>query len=620
MVPPAEQVVWLGNGDFASSMICLEFVFFTLDGSSDPLQQSYNASDSDEESIFNQSRPPLSQVVPQIMNLSRWEDREANYQEHLYDMEQELTMALRKEEALSRQLYEIGRLAFPGMRRCDSTSTRSAQKVKDYLERLVLEKNQLEKRAQRAERTLWETECEVYVLEKCLQNYRSTHHVEPSLMPDDPPPAYPTQSFRSFFSKMHKKSPEEKAAARSPEKRAKESIDEVSPRKQSSGKGALAKVSRRSPSKPGSSEAKYLSRGSSVFHVNRDVFTDQKVPKDRDYSGDYSEAAFCWPTPEPPRSSRASAGYNDSCVALVHRHLDTHPEREQEDLARDAEVDHLNDLGTASTLPKATPSCGRGQNIKIFSESSVSLNLGPAMQMTKLENCKAWSKMQHLAIMEGNGEIRRQGEGVTSKEDGVTSGSISLKPVALVGQIFKTSSDAQTNSQKLDDVEDPTSNATLQTEISLPRKDYLKSGESQSVNIVHSSDQLADGEPRTSPALLTGQASCSLDPLQKPGDLSSQELSLKADSPSNVIKCVEKNYLLGEKKVLEDTPGFNNKVDEPILMEEMPTVAPQLNPEDPLPSGLNEGLTSLSSESPQPTSLTEASPSSVAEETAVEES
>ncbi|XP_060107116.1 uncharacterized protein LOC132580374 [Heteronotia binoei] len=576
-------------------------------------QQSSNASDYSDLEIIPDlpARTSLSQDVSEIMNLPRWEDREEMYKRRIHDLEQELTEVLKNQKAFSHHLCEMGCLAFSEMDPCDSISPSFVEKLKVYLERLQLERQQLEKRALWAEQTVWEIENEVSDLEKLLNScgYRGTRHMERWVTPDGLPlsPPLPSQPFRFFYSKIHRKSPENKAAAQSPGKLVEESLSEVAPPKRSPVKEEPAMRPWRSPSKQGSTETK-----SCTSLVKRDIFPEHGLPQ----TIPHFKAGSCWPPPEHPQrsSARVSVGYCDTYVAQVHGHWDPLPEsREQEGLTECAEYDTPS---TASTVVMATPSVGSSLGTKISPISSVSLDISPTLKKSKMENCNVWSEKQHLATIEGNCEIKRQGEGSAIKQEECDPmGSISRKPVALASQISENLSDAQTVPQKLDSREAKTSqdlsgHATLQTEVSFPGKDSSKSFQT-----TDSSNQTVDLEPE--------QASCSLDLLQKPGkELSSLELSLKADLPSSSIETLETNKPLGEEKRMpEDAPGLNNKSDQPTPTAENTTVASpsQLKPKELLPSDLCEHLTSASIESPQPTSLIEESPSSLAVETAVEE-
>ncbi|KAL8173847.1 UNVERIFIED_CONTAM: hypothetical protein K2H54_027816 [Gekko kuhli] len=494
----------------------------------------------------------------------------------------------------------------------DSTSPAFVEKLKVYVECLHLERLQLENRALWAEQTVWEIKNEVSDLEKLLHafGYCGTRRMERWCTPDGLPisPPLPSQPFRYFFTKIHRKSPDDKAAAQSPGTLAEESFGEVAPPKHSPVKEDLAKSPWTSHSKQGTMEAK-----SCVPLVRRVIFAEHRLPQ----SVSHSEAGSCWPPPEHSQRSTAMApvACGDSSVGQDYGHWDPHLERLREGLARSAED---GSLGTTSTLLVATPSASGSEDIRISSDSSVSLDINPSLQKSKMERCNVWS--DKLATMEGNCEIKRHGEGSTGKEEEcVTLGSISLKSVGPAGQVPENLSDAQTDPRKLDNskaktFQDLSGHAALQTEVSFPGKDSPNSGQSQSIRIVHSSNQTADLEPE--------QVSCSLDLLQKLGkELSSLEQALKSDLPSSSIKALETNEPLGEKRVLEDAPGVNNKTNQPIPMEEDATIAfpPQLRPEELLLSDLYNALTSVSLESPQPTSLMSEIPSNLAEETAVEE-
>lgn len=282
--------------------------------------------------------------------------------------------------------------------------------------------------------------------------------------------------------------------------------------------------------------------------------------------------------------------------------------RKQEGLAQCADDDNPN---TTGTLQGAIPSAGDSEDTKISPDSSVSPDACPTVQKSKMESCNVRSEEQHLATMEGNCEIKRQGEGSTSKEEeSATLQSIPLKLMGLAGQVSENLSDAQTDPQRLDNPEaktfqDLSSQATLQAEVSVPGKDSPMLGQSQSIDIVHSSSQTADCSERC------------FQELEK--ELSALKLIARANLARSSAKAVKSHRSLGKKKVLEEAPGLNKKTDQPIPMEEARVdVPPQLKPEDPSPPEFYEALASISSGSPQPTSLTEESPPSLVEETAVE--
>ncbi|XP_077162500.1 uncharacterized protein LOC143821901 [Paroedura picta] len=566
-------------------------------------QYSSSASDDSEPEIL----PDPPHGTPEGSSVFDMTDREYSelmYKRRIHELEEELAEAIKNRKELSLHLCEMGSMVFPEMEPCDSISPYFVEKLKVYLECLQLERKQLEKRAVWAEQTLCETQNNVDDLERILQGfgYRGPRRMRPLSAPDELPPL-PSLPLRCFFPKIQKKSPESKVAAPGLGKWPEESFGEVSHRKRSPVKDMLTMCSWSSSSKQGSPEPKVR-----VPLVKRDIFPEHTLPQIVPH---LAAGSTFWPLFDLPQCSaaKASAGFSETsetCVAQVHGHWETIPEREQEGLTRCVEDNHLS---RTSTLRAAIPSAAGSEDISAPPDSSVRL------QKSKMEDCNVQSEKQHLASMEGNCEIERQRERSTSQEgEYVTLRYISPKPEDSVGQVFEYLHDAPTDNPKAETFQDLSGHATLQTEVTFPGKDSSKPGQSQSSNIVHSSEQTADLEPE--------QASCRLELLQKPGkELPSSELSLKTDLPSSSIKALEAHKPLEEKKVLEDASGLNNKTDQPLPKEENATAAcpSHLDPKELLPSDLYGTLTSVSLESSQPASLKEESPSGLAEEVAVDE-
>ncbi|XP_061449166.1 uncharacterized protein LOC133368678 isoform X2 [Rhineura floridana] len=139
------------------------------DGRLDPQQQQEESGNVSGILVASQSDTKVQDSPSirehQAMDMSS-QDIEAVYQKRTHDLEQELHAAVKNNRELSCQLNEIGRLVFPEL--SDSTQLSLTERLKVYLECQLMEKEELERRAVKAEETIVEMKRTVAVLQRNL--------------------------------------------------------------------------------------------------------------------------------------------------------------------------------------------------------------------------------------------------------------------------------------------------------------------------------------------------------------------------------------------------------------------------------------------------------------------
>ncbi|KAM6431699.1 uncharacterized protein PHA67_001239 isoform 4-T5 [Liasis olivaceus] len=172
------------------------------------------------------------------------QDTEATYQKRIHELEHELDIATKNSSKLSCQLNEMDHLVFPELSEC--TQLNLPERLKVYLECQMVEKQELERRAIAAEKTLVELEHTVTVLQRQLQDAGcSSAQPGENHQPTSSPfqPFSPTQASSRFF-KINKK-PAEKTTASNLQKQGNAVIP-----KQKLMKKRLVKIHRRALPKP----------------------------------------------------------------------------------------------------------------------------------------------------------------------------------------------------------------------------------------------------------------------------------------------------------------------------------------------------------------------------------
>ncbi|TFK08279.1 mitochondrial assembly of ribosomal large subunit protein 1 [Platysternon megacephalum] len=320
-------------------------------------------------------------------------------------------------------------------------------KLQLHLERSLLEKQELECRALRAEESIQDLKREIAVLQKRLQaEYPSPTTLAllataPQSLPPSPSPPLPLSSIRLLLSKMHKKSAV-KPVAQTPPKQGSAPCAEHVLSKQNSMKEVLDTIRRGVSLRP-----VCMSREGRMSRVEEAASLEyEQEPMTKKGSKSCSEtdgpldSSGNMPTSNQtlqplgsliivPSSGTPSA----VCASQAYREEDSCPQREQEDPTRSSEDDTRS---ATSPLPAITL-LEEGDNLEeIPCGSRTSLELGATAQIpqdSEATDCSG-SPSSKNPVAVGKENTEDEGEAETVAEGEMCEGERSAGPASEVAQ------------------------------------------------------------------------------------------------------------------------------------------------------------------------------------------
>ncbi|XP_067399949.1 uncharacterized protein [Emydura macquarii macquarii] len=432
------------------------------------------------------------------------QNAELLYLQRIRELEEELKRSQSWNRQLSCRVNELEHLICPEVEWRNSVQPNLAEKLQLHLERSLLEKQELECRALRAEESIQDLKHEITVLQKRLQALCPSPTTpallataRPSLPPSPPPlPSPPLQSssIRLLFSKMHKK-----LAAQTPPKQGAVPSDECVSPKQNGMKEVLDTIRRGVSLRPVCMSRHYtISRAeeaTSLAYEQEKPLTKQgsKSIPETDSSSTRPPSSQ---TPQPLGSIAtvpSSGTSSDLCTSQACREEDSGPEREQEDAGRSSEADKRHDTTTSSTRPATSP-LEEGSNLEeIPCGSPTSPDVDTATQIpedSEATDCSmSPSSKSQLAVGKENTED--DGEVGTVAADEVCEGELSAGPAGEVAQALGLGDHGSVETVDLSSCKHlslaPLVHAACPAEISPPAEDLLVGGRGQNINLIAAS-------------------------------------------------------------------------------------------------------------------------------------
>ncbi|KAM6431697.1 uncharacterized protein PHA67_001239 isoform 2-T2 [Liasis olivaceus] len=458
------------------------------------------------------------------------QDTEATYQKRIHELEHELDIATKNSSKLSCQLNEMDHLVFPELSEC--TQLNLPERLKVYLECQMVEKQELERRAIAAEKTLVELEHTVTVLQRQLQDAGcSSAQPGENHQPTSSPfqPFSPTQASSRFF-KINKK-PAEKTTASNLQKQGNAVIP-----KQKLMKKRLVKIHRRALPKPATRPREVcLSRveGQCTEH-KKDLSQTVSSPE-----ADSHKSMLQFPEASTTGKNHRSgaSGYEQ---AQVHKDYDDYVHKR---------VQEEDTLSTASTLPMATPLSRRRRRRRrrdyvheIFYHSSV--NQEPHIKNLVLEKSEVenFSRSSNVSLLSGEGcKENENPECINNNLIDSTNHKISQKPEVSID--LPQPAAWTTKSIRNPQVTSPFTGMS-------PLED-----DSLSCSTVHRSDTTVALKPTTSQILPAEETPCSTDFLQQNAEKTTSVSKLSV-SP---VKTEEKEFSLERNEANVQLPSTSIK-------------------------------------------------------------
>ncbi|XP_070621537.1 uncharacterized protein [Erythrolamprus reginae] len=427
------------------------------------------------------------------------EDTEA-YQRRIRELEHQLDNARKDNCKLVCVLNEIDQLVLPELSEC--TGLRLSERVRVYLECLLMEKQELEGRAFAAERTMVELEHTVTVLQRQLQDASCSLAQPGENQQHASSPSSPTQSSSRFFFKINKKS-----AASNLQKQG----DAVLPKQKL--KKRLVKIHQQVLSKPATTSRKVcLSKVErQLTEYKQDLSSTMSSPE-ADFHQNTLQFSEASTTVKNDRSGTSGDEY-----ASVNKDNDDHVHKR---------IQEEDSLSTASTLPLSVPLNLRSRNNahEFLDHPSVNQDphvKDPTFEKSEVENFNGSSNGQECKENESH-------ECITNKPKDFSDHNISQKPEVPID--FPQPAAGTTK---------PTRNPQLSSLVA----DRILEDDRLSFSTVYKCDDPVALKPTTSHILPTEETLCSFGLLQvKPEKAAS--VSKKLVSP---VKTEEEELSLEKK-------------------------------------------------------------------------
>ncbi|XP_039212480.1 uncharacterized protein LOC120313980 isoform X2 [Crotalus tigris] len=315
------------------------------------------------------------------------EDTEASYQRRIRELERELDHARKDNHKLVCLLNEIDQLVLPELSEC--TELRLSERLRVYLECLLMEKQELEGRAFVAERTMVELEHTVAVLQRQLQDTSCSSAQTGESQQPAPSPSQPSsriQASNRFFFKINKKSAE-KITASNLQKQG----DAVLPKQKF--KKRLVKIHRQVLSKPATRSRKVcLSKGEEqLTEHTQDLSPTMSSPE-----ADSHQSMLQFPEASTAGKHHRSEAFGDEHTAL-HKDDGVHVHKR---------VQEEDTLSTASTLSMTIPLNFRSRDdvhefLNHPSVNQESHTKNPMLEKSEVENVSGSSN--DVSLLRGEG-------------------------------------------------------------------------------------------------------------------------------------------------------------------------------------------------------------------------
>ncbi|KAM3830531.1 uncharacterized protein M6D78_012373 [Vipera latastei] len=413
------------------------------------------------------------------------EDTEASYQRRIRELERELDHARKDNRTLVCLLDEIDQLVLPELSEC--TELRLSERVRVYLECLLMEKQELEGRAFVAERTVVELEHTVAALQRQLQDTSCSsaqpgETQQPASLPSQP--SSPIQASSRFFFKINKKSAE-KITASNLQKQG----DAVLPKQKF--KKRLVKIHRQVLSKPATRSRKVClpKVEEQLTEHKQDLSPTMSSPE-----ADSHQSMLQFPEASTTGQHHRTGASGDEHAPL-HKDDGVHVHKR---------VQEEDTLSTTSTLSMTIPLNLRSRDDaqEFFNHPSVNQEphtKNPMLEKLEIENFSGSSNDVSLLHGEGCKEDENH-ERVTNKPADSTDHNISQKP------------EAPTDFPQPDA---GTTKSTRNPQLTSPVAGEILEDGCLSFSSIHKSDDTVALKPTISQILPTEEMPCSFGLLQE---------------------------------------------------------------------------------------------------------
>ncbi|XP_042696281.2 uncharacterized protein LOC112059568 isoform X1 [Chrysemys picta bellii] len=580
---------------------------------------------------------PPAHAEPQTRETPN-QNAELLYLQRIHELEEELKCSQSWTRQLSCRVNELERLMCPEVEWHNSVQPSLGEKLQVHLERSLLEKQELECRALRAEESLQDLKREIAVLQKRLQaegpspTTLALLATAPQSLPPSPSPPLQLSSIRLLLSKMNKKSAV-KPAAQTPLKQGSAPCDEHVLSKQNSMKEVLDTIRRGVSLRPVSMSRE--GRMSRVEEAASSEYEQEPVTKKGSKSCSETDGPLD-SSGNMPTSSQTlqplgsliivpSSGTSSGvCASQAYGEEDNCPQREQEDPGRSSEDDRRT---TTSPLPAITL-LEEGDNLEeIPCGSLTSLELGASAQIpqdSEATDCSGSPSSKNLLSV-GKENTEDEGEAETVAAGEMCEGELSAGPASEVAEPLglgdqgsgETNHYSECGALKSDlasckHLSLAPLDASCPSETSPSVEDLLVRGKGQNINTIVAScmddamvlksnaSQAVSAEPTTRDLGLPGTTEkqpplCPVATEVEPemvlegGDLGEGEKM----PPASFIEPLVRSLLEGAEMKLEGGVGANLARDQSSPLKDSPAIATASLPlpgaiEAPVPAGFEE--------------------------------